>query len=136
MMDQASAARASKYTGHAATSGSTYVSYNFENDGGAVGDVNLDGVIPNNAIITDIITYVDTPLTSDGAATVAANLVDPNGVAADIPALADTAFGAIANAIAHPDVFTTAGMEARLTISAAALTAGILTFKICYEVMA
>ena len=124
--------------------GGSYIAhglYSFATDGGAVSDIALrgDSVIPSGAVIIDAGIYVDTVLTSGGAATVA---IKSEG-AADINA-ADAISGAPwssagakradLTATSAP-VLTTAARTITATVATAALTAGKFTVWVEYVVV-
>lgn len=115
--------------------------YDFATDGGAVGDIALRGspVIPSGAVIVNALIYVDTVLTSGGAATVA---IKTEG-AADINA-ADAISGAPWSttgpkrgdftATTAP-ILTTAARTITATVATAALTAGKFSVFVEYIVV-
>lgn len=140
MIDQKSRAVAAIYQGASAESGDIYIAYNFTRNGGVVGNVDLGGQIPENSFITDF-TYLvnEAPTDAGGSATVGLALVDPEAVAANVDLLAATAIGSLtqgANAITHPDAFVDSNRDIHAVIAGEDLAGGIITFKICYEVMA
>lgn len=115
--------------------------YDFDLDGGAVGDITLRGdTIPSGAILVDSLLKVDTALTSGGAATVAIKVES----AADINA-ADAISGAPWSttgakrgdftATSAP-ITTTAARSIVATVATAALTAGKFSVVVSYVELA
>lgn len=113
--------------------------YDFDVDGGAVGDIDLTGdtVIPANAVIITGFIEVDTALDSGGSATVALK----TNAAADL--LAATAFGSapwsttgrkslIPVGTGATSVKTTAARKLQATVATAALTAGAFDVVVGY----
>ena len=101
------------------------VTYDFAVHGGAVGNIELDCTVPENAVIVDGIVDVLTNPTSGGSATVAlkvegaADLLGATAIAS-VTGLVDTVpDGTAANAIK-----TTADRVVTVTVGTAALTAG------------
>lgn len=111
--------------------------YDFDVDGGAVGDITLRGdTIPSGAILVDALLHVDTAVTSGGAATLAIKVEG----AADVNA-ADAVSGAPWSttgakradftATTAP-IKTTAARSIVATVATAALTAGKFTVVVWY----
>lgn len=118
-----------------------YGLYDFATDGGAAGDIALRGesVIPSGAVIINALIYVDTALTSAGAATVA---IKTEG-AADInnadaisgaPWSATGAKRADFTATTAP-ILTTAARTITATVATADLTAGAFSVFVEYVVV-
>ena len=60
-----------------------YFEYNFDRDGGAVGDIDMRGdALPEGAIVTSGMVHVVAAVTSDGAATVALKLLGAGDILA------------------------------------------------------
>lgn len=115
------------------------VEYDFARDGGAIGTINLGGVIPLNAGVIGIGIAAPTPPTSGGLATIELG-INPigSGVAPVtnrlIAATAFAAFGpadAFTLAAANYNAIATAA-QVTMTIRVAALTSGKITFSIQY----
>lgn len=110
------------------------LTYNFAQDGGAVGNVDL-ATFARKALVLGGVVHVETACTSGGAATVTAGINDT-----DIDAYMTTATGAVANLVddAVLLVATTSAHVAqvndtvRLVIGAHALTAGKINVIIQY----
>jgi len=113
--------------------------YDFDVDGGAVGDIDLTGdtVIPANAVIITGFIEVDTALDSGGSATVALK----TNASADL--LAATAFGSapwsttgrkslIPVGTGATSVKTSAARKLQATVATAALTAGVFDVVVGY----
>ena len=107
--------------------------YDFAVDGGAVSAItpaDADIIIPADAIITDMITYVSTALTSDGSATIAIGV----GGAALAAALAFDHANYSDEDVIHTVIAdkTTAAAAPTITVGTAALTAGVVEVIIEY----
>lgn len=110
--------------------------YDFNRDGGAVGDITLRGAsLPDGALIDIGKVFVNAQVTSGGLATLALKLVSSDDVLAASPVAGFTANaimdtvpnGTAANAVR----VTTNGTKLILTVGTAALTAG--KFTACLE---
>jgi hypothetical protein len=112
--------------------------YDFDIDGGTVGDIPLrgDSTIPAGAILVDSLIHVDTAVTSGGAATLAIKAES----AADINA-ADVVSGAPWSTVGakrgdltatSAPVKTTVARTLTATVAVAALTAGKFTVIVEY----
>ena len=107
--------------------------YDFAVDGGAVSAItpaDADIIIPADAIITDMITYVSTAMTSSGSATIAIGV----GGAALAAALAFDHANYSDEDVIHTviaDKTTSAGAPT-ITVGTAALTAGVVEVIIEY----
>jgi hypothetical protein len=115
--------------------------YDFANQGGAIGDIALkdfagnNAVIPSGAIIRDVIIYVETALTSGGSATIAVKAQS----AADLKAATAVASYSLAAVLAGVPVGTaataialTADRTVTITVAVAALTAGKMHVYVDY----
>lgn len=111
--------------------------YDFDTDGGAVGDITLRGdSIPSGAILLDALLHVDTVPTSAGAATVAVKVesaADINAADAISGAPWSTAGAKRADFTAtSAPIKTTAKRNIVATVGTAALTAGRFQVYIFY----
>lgn len=115
--------------------------YDFDEEGGATGDITLRGdSIPPGAIITDALIQVDTALTSGGAATVAIKVesaADINSADAISGAPWSTTGAKRADFTAtSAPITTTAARDIVATVATAALTAGAFTVLVSYVELA
>lgn len=111
--------------------------YDFDEDGGEVGDITLRGdSIPSGAIIVDALVQVDTALTSAGSATVAvkvegaADINDADAISG-APWSTTGAKRADFGATTAP-ITTTEARDIVATVATAALTAGAFTVLVSY----
>lgn len=110
--------------------------YDFSKEGGAVGDINLrGGKIPTDAIVLFGTIYVETAVTSDGAATIALKIEGAGDVLA---ATGKASFSANAILDGVPDwtaanaVRATDNQYLVATVGTAALTAGKFTVALAF----
>lgn len=127
--------------------------YDFAVDGGAVSTISLSGKagyqsLPDKAIVSEVIAYVETACTSGGSATIAwGNTTDPDGYSGATPAVAGFTADAVKNGIDnaagilwddandHKIHFCANSANDRdfsITIATAALTAGKIRFLVAY----
>jgi len=113
--------------------------YDFSVHGGAVGSITLDGLLPDNALVTSGMIEVITAVTSTGDPTVAMQLVSAEDI------LAETLKGAllvntrvdivpVGTAATMVKTATAAGTALVVVIGTAALTAGKLLITLEYFV--
>lgn len=103
------------------------VEYDFDKDGGAVGDISLRGEsLQAGAIVDYVLVDVLNGLTSSGAATVALKLVNPGDVKAAGTLTSYTAGikAAVPDKTAANSIKTTARTKVVMTIAVADLTGG------------
>lgn len=110
-----------------------HVTYDFSKDAGAVGTISFGKMLPASAVITEVYSDELTNVTSGGAATVqlfagATALTDAEAYTA----YAGTQERALAASATAIKLSTTASSELKMTIAAAAVTAGKVTFTITY----
>lgn len=127
--------------------------YDFDVDGGAVSTISLSSKagyqsLPDKAIVSEVVMYVETACTSGGSATIAwGNTTDPDGYSGATPAVADFSADAVKNGFDngaallwddtndHKIHFCANSANDRdfsITIATAALTAGKLRFSVAY----
>lgn len=113
--------------------------YDFAEDGGAVGDIDLTGsaVIPKGAYIVGGWLEVDTVPTSGGAATVAVKVEGAGDIVA-AAAISGAPWSSTGRKDVVPDstgstvVKTTAARKVQATVATAALTAGVFDVVLLY----
>lgn len=113
--------------------------YDFADDGGAIGDINLMGVagIPDNAIVVGGVIEVTTALTSAGAATAALKVEGADDLQA-AAAVSGAPWSTVGRKDVVPDmtgstaIKLTAARDIVLTIGTAALTAGAFSVVLYY----
>lgn len=113
--------------------------YDFADDGGAQGDIDLMGVagLPNGAIVVGGLLEVTTALASAGAATAALKVEGAGDIVADV-AISGAPWSSAGLKDIVPDmsgsaaVKTTAPRDIVLTVGVADLTAGAFTVVLLY----
>lgn len=114
-----------------------YFEYNFDRDGGAVGDIDMRGdALPEGAIVTSGMVHVVAAVTSDGAATVALKLLGAGDILAATAKASLTANALIdtvpAGTAATAIRVTTAGAKLKATVGTAALKTGKIVCALEY----
>lgn len=110
--------------------------YDFDKDGGAVGDIAMrGGSLPIGAIVTSGMVYVPTAVTSGGSATVALQLESAGDILAATGKASFTAGATITTVPVNTGataIITTATGGVTLTVATAALTAGKVVVLLDY----
>lgn len=117
-------------------SGHAILTYDFANDAGAIGSLNL-GEAKQKMVIKNAYAHVVTACTSGGSATVAIGTTD------DADGILDTTSGAVANLVADAvlfeatdKLFLDVGDKVVLAIATAALTAGKIAVHFDIDILA
>lgn len=114
--------------------------YNFAVDGGAIGAIDLDVDIPANAVITDGYIDVTTALAGTGvASTVAISVEGANDIYSASTNLVDggvAIYATVPVGTAATVVKTSAAKAVTLTIATEALTNGVCTIVLKYDLLA
>ena len=132
-------ARAAIFQGGSAESGSLTIGYNFDRDGGAVGDIILGNAqVPVDAVITLVAHRTLLDFAGGDGSTVGIVLVDPLGIADNTDLLASAAISELTTGdavVIRPDVTISEARNVVLQIGTDPLTAGRLIMEICYCIL-
>lgn len=102
--------------------------YDFADLGGVQGDIDLGGLIPDDAVVLDVLSDAETNLASGGAATVGIFV----GATEILPAAAFGTYDALVDHTLAAPIKVVTGGPVTFKLAAADLTAGKVTFFIKY----
>lgn len=107
--------------------------WDFDSDGGAIGDIGLGVVVPAGTIILDGIINVLDPITSGGEVTIALHVEDPEDVMAaeDLGTISGVGlYDVVPVGTAATMIKTSDARTITMTVAVAALTAGALVVSL------